>query len=177
MSTVAEMVVTNPVESNIDENIRRFLELIVTGDVPVFQAQMLRHTSLNVSSPRIFDGSAPLHMAALHRKLEIAELILDSPGVSVEVVNAKDRFGYTPLQLAVLSECADLVTLLATYSLTTLDVAATSERDDRGEDCDGCTSLHVAALIQPPLGIPAQDNSTTGNILLPVNRPYSPGLN
>lgn len=138
MSTNIEMVVVEPT------NLRRYLGLIVAGDLPAFQ-EMLNHTCLNVSSPQVEDGRTPLHMAALKKKLEIAKLILNSPGVSVQVVNAKDCFGYTPLHLAVRSGDVDLVRLLAESPLSTLDVAATSKKGDDDKDCDGWTPLHLAA--------------------------------
>jgi hypothetical protein len=128
---------SNPVE--------QYLELVVAGDVPAFQAEIV-HCPLNVTAGSdVFDDRTPLHMAALHGRVEIAKLIITAPGISEEVVQARDRFGYTPLHLAVRSEHVDVVRLLVT--LTTRIFAATSERDERGEDCDGFTPLHVAATV------------------------------
>lgn len=125
-----------PAMSYTDEDIRA---LIVAGDLPTFQNAMRNHSCLNVSSP-IFDDRTFLHMAVLHKRLEIAKLIMDSPGLSAQVVNAKDRFGYTPLHLAVRLGCVesvDLVRLLAKSPLTTFDP----------QDCNGCTPLHLAASV------------------------------
>lgn len=139
-------VVTNqrPPTSN---PVEQFLELVVAGDVPAFQAEMVKHPLNVTAGSGIFHDRTPLHMAALHGRVEIAKLIITAPGISEEVVQARDRFGYTPLHLAVRSEHVDVVRLLATPSLTPTIVAATSEQDDLGEDCDGFTPLHLAATV------------------------------
>jgi hypothetical protein len=130
---------SNPVE--------QFLQLVVADDVPAFQAEMMKHPLNVTAGSGIFHDRTPLHMAALHDRLEIAKLIITSRDISDEVVLAKDCFGFTPLHLAVRAEHVDIVRLLATPSLTPRIVAATSEQDDRGEDCDGFTPLHLAATV------------------------------
>lgn len=90
------------------------LELAMDGDVAAFRLEMAKHPLHTTAGPDVYDDRGPLHMAAWHGRLEIVKLILASPEVSAEAVNARDKFGYTALHLAVRSEHVEVVRAITT---------------------------------------------------------------
>ena len=138
MAADLEMVVIDG-QFPTPNSVVQYLKLLTTEDPPLvhFKAEMDKHPLDITAGPEIFYDRTPLHLAALHGKLDIAKLIMASPNISAQVVNAKDHFGYTPLHLAVRSNHVDVVRLLTSSSLTSRSSAST----------EGFTPLHLAATV------------------------------
>src|SRR5579871_5322597 len=81
------------------------LEAVKAGDLPAVQASLQRHKEANQAEP---DGTTPLHWAVQEERQDIVQALL-AAGANV---NAKNRYGSTPLVLAATGGNAQLTKLL-----------------------------------------------------------------
>lgn len=124
------------------------LEHAMNGDLAQFQAAMANYPLDFTAGPDVYHDRTALHIAALHGHAQIVRFILSSPEISPLIANAGDRFGYTPLHLAIRSNHESIVRILTLSTMLLPDVrvlAATGPQDELGDDCDGFTPLHLAA--------------------------------
>lgn len=124
------------------------------GSLDLFRAELESsdHPLDFTAGVSVYANRTSLHLAAMQGHEDIVKFILSRPGVSRDVVNAKDQFGYTPLHLAVRHSHAGVVKLLTTspWLLPDRFLATTSEPDDLNESYGGYTPLHLAAVKGDP---------------------------
>lgn len=100
-------------------------------------AKSVKSVNKELFSTTTEDGTTPLHLAAASGLLECCEAMLKRKEFPIEVINARDRRGWTPLHCAAASvgNGAEVCTLLASHEACVVDL----------RDHEGRTAVQLAA--------------------------------